>query len=849
MTRQLRGTRAAKRRLEFDTLESRVLLSAGTGLPSLAYSGPLVSNLHPDVNDIVDFGNPGGYGQGTGGGPTFGPNAIPQLNSLPGAKCSIYLNFGGDFTAHWGGYSNINTPAYDIDGDPSTFTQTELDNINKIWRYVAEDYAPFNINVTTVQPANLGYGYTIKIDIGGNGAWTGGQYGGISYVGSFTGSGPNISYVFPNNLGNGYPKYVGDASSHEAGHSFGLVHQSLYDSNGNKIQEYYTGPGDGTAPIMGDSYHSPLSRWWYGTDSNGATQYQDDMAIISNAKNGFGYRDDSTGNKMATAKALTVDSSGNVSGSGILISTTDTDFWSFTTGGGQITLNVNVASGVNNLWAKLVLEDANGNVIASNDPTSGYNASVTVNVKAGTYYVVAESHGGYGDVGQYSISGTIVPTNLTVPAAPTGLTATAGDSQVTLAWNASSGATSYNIYRSTTPGGEGSTAYKTGVTTTSYTDSGLTNGTTYYYKVTAVNAAGESGQSSEASAKPEPAIPAIPTGLTATAGDAQVTLSWNASSGATSYNIYRSLTPGGEGTTPYKTGVTTTTFTDTGLTNGTTYYYKVTAVNSGGESGQSSEASATPQHNAFTLRIDSGGGASGNFVSDTDYKGGHTYSTSHAIDTSGVSNPAPQSVYQSERYGNFTYTIPNLTPGQSYTVRLHFAEIYWNKAGARLFNVKINGTQVLTNFDILATAGGKFKAVVEQFTATADSNGNITIQYVSVRNYAKSSGMEILSTSGSSALPSHLAHGTAEGRVGQFGRDLASIAHFFADTPSYSGWNSWALALSHNTQSLGQYLSQWSANIMTRKTMDTLLGGPSPIRAGLGHQTNWTDELLIQLGL
>jgi fibronectin type 3 domain-containing protein len=846
MTRPFRKTRMNKRnshRPEIEMLEGRVLLSSSP-LPPMAYTDPVIGQ--PDANDNVVLGNPTGGGGSSSGGPTFGPGAVPQLSSLPGAKCSIYLNFTGDFTAHWGGYSNINTPAYDIDGDPTTFTQTELNNITKIWQFVAEDYAPFNINVTTVQPANLGYGYTQKVDIGGNGAWTGGNYGGISYIGSFTGSGPNISFVFPNNLGNGTPKYVGDASSHEAGHSFGLVHQSLYDANGNKIAEYYTGPGNGTAPIMGDSYNAPLSRWWYGTDANGPNQYQDDMAIIANAKNGFGYRDDSTGNSIASANQLTL-SAGQVSGSGILISTSDTDFWSFSTLAGQITLNVNVASGVNNLVAKLVLEDANGNVVATVDANNGYNASLTTTVGAGTYYVVAESHGGYGDVGQYSISGTIIPPNTTPPATPTGLTATAGDAQVTLKWNASSGATSYNIYRSLTPGGEGTTAYKTGVTTISFTDTGLTNGTTYYYEVSAVNSAGESGQSSEASATPQLVKPATPTGLAAKAGDSQVILNWNASTGATSYNIYRSLTPGGEGTVAYKAGVTTNSFTDTGLTNGTTYYYTVTAVNAAGESGPSSEASATPQKVTFSLAIDSGGGAAGNFVSDTDVKGGHQFSTKHAIDTSQVTNPAPQSVYQTERYGNFTYTIPNLTPGATYTVRLHFAEIYWGAAGRRLFDVKINGSQVLTNFDIFATAGGKYKAIVEQFTATADANGNLTIQYITLRDNAKSSGIEILSQSGA-PRPAANHGGTAQARVAQFGNDLGRIAQFFSNTSSYSGWTTWATQLSHNTQGLQSYLTQWANTTMTQQTLETLLGS-SATRHATHASTDWTDDLLVQLQL
>jgi hypothetical protein len=347
-----------------------------------------------------------------------------------------------------------------------------------------------------------------------------------------------------------------------------------------------------------------------------------------------------------------------------------------------------------------------------------------------------------------------------VPSAPTGVAATAGDGQVSLSWNASSGATSYNIYRSLTAGGEGRTAYKTGVTTTSFTDTGLTNGTKYYYTVTAVNSAGESAQSSEVSATPQQAIPSVPTGLKATAGDGQVALSWNAASGATSYNIYRSLTAGGEGRTAYKTGVTTTSFTDTGLTNGTTYYYTVTAVNSAGESAQSSEVSARPQKASTSVAIDAGGDAAGRYVADTDFSGGDTFVTDQSIDTSNVTNPAPQAVYQSQRYGDFTYTVPNLTAGASYTVRLHFAELYWPIGGIRIFNVSINGTQVLTNFDIFNDAGGQFIAILKEFTATADANGKITIDFTSVSDKAALNGLEILSSS-SPAIGTHSSGGHA----------------------------------------------------------------------------------------
>jgi len=161
-----------------------------------------------------------------------------------------------------------------------------------------------------------------------------------------------------------------------------------------------------------------------------------------------------------------------------------------------------------------------------------------------------------------------------------------------LAWNASAGATGYNVKRATANGGPYATV-ATGVNGTSYVDTGLANGVTYYYVVSAVNAVGESANSAQASATPQLALPAAPTGVTATAGNAQATVSWSASAGATSYNVKRATANGG----PYATiatGVTATSYADTGLANGTTYYYVVSAVNEAGESANSAQASATP---------------------------------------------------------------------------------------------------------------------------------------------------------------------------------------------------------------------------------------------------------------
>ena len=188
---------------------------------------------------------------------------------------------------------------------------------------------------------------------------------------------------------------------------------------------------------------------------------------------------------------------------------------------------------------------------------------------------------------------------LTPPPAPTGLTATAGNLQVSLTWSVSTGATSYNVKRGTASGGP-YTQLGT-ANTPGYLDSTVTGGTKYYYVVTAVNAGGESGNSNEASATPTITPPATPTGLSAAAGDKQVALTWSASTGAATYNVKRSTAHGG----PYTTinSPAGNNYTDPGLADGTTYYYVVSAVNAGGESTNSSEVSATPAASSTSVHV------------------------------------------------------------------------------------------------------------------------------------------------------------------------------------------------------------------------------------------------------
>lgn len=232
------------------------------------------------------------------------------------------------------------------------------------------------------------------------------------------------------------------------------------------------------------------------------------------------------------------------------------------------------------------------------------------------YYLTAANPIG---TGPQSNEANATPTSTaSPPGAPTGLTAAAGDGQISLSWtppasNGGSAITSYNVYRGTTSGGEfvltsGGCSNLGAVT--SCTDTGLTNGQTYYYQVSAVNAVAEGKKSSEVSATPASAAspPGAPTGLGAAPGTNQVSLSWtppasNGGSSITSYRVYRGTTSGGETllTSGGCSGLgAVMSCTDTGLTSGQSYFYKVTAVNATGEGAMSNEASATPTGSSCT---------------------------------------------------------------------------------------------------------------------------------------------------------------------------------------------------------------------------------------------------------
>ena len=194
-------------------------------------------------------------------------------------------------------------------------------------------------------------------------------------------------------------------------------------------------------------------------------------------------------------------------------------------------------------------------------------------------------------VGPSSSGWEIVNPSIILPAAPADLTATAGNAQIVLNWKSVSGASSYNVYSSTT--NKGPYAPIAGVTGVAFTNTGLINGTTYYYVVTATNVDGAGPCSAQASATPLPPLPDVPSGLTAVAGDGRVVLNWNSAANAAGYNVYNSTASGHE-TNVVGSNVPGLSFTNTGLADGTMYYFVVTATNAAGGSAASDEVSARP---------------------------------------------------------------------------------------------------------------------------------------------------------------------------------------------------------------------------------------------------------------
>jgi PKD repeat protein len=374
------------------------------------------------------------------------------LHSRPGARRTIYLNFKGATLSGtaWNSSGIITALPFDLDGLPYSFTTAELQRIQAIWQRVAEDYAPFDVNVTTEAPGadaltrssstDQVFGTTVLI------TKSTGVYncscGGVAYIGVFDDVGDYYkpALVFYNQLGAGNEKYVAEAISHEVGHNMGLQHDG-YSGGG-----YYPGHGSGAtgwAPIMGVGYYQQLVQWSKGQYST-ANNTQDDYAVM--ATNGLPLRTDDHGNTAATGTVMSAVAAGGIStynATGVIESPTDVDFFSFTAAAGTVTVGLSPAARSANLDAQIDLRNAAGTVLATANPADALNASLSFTVaSAGTYHVsvrgvgkgdpLAVGYTNYGSLGNYALQVTAPTSAGVAPVAALTATPTSGTVPLTV---------------------------------------------------------------------------------------------------------------------------------------------------------------------------------------------------------------------------------------------------------------------------------------------------------------------------------------------------------------------------------------------------------------------------------
>jgi hypothetical protein len=366
------------------------------------------------------------------------------FHSKPGAPNVLYLNFVGEAVSGtaWNtslGRAVIPATAFSADSDYTMFSDADQTIIKRVWQRVAEDYAAFDIDVTTERPAVFGSRtahllITRSTDANGAANPSSGA-GGVAYVNVF-GTTSYATYrpawVYFNNFGNN-ESFIAEAASHEVGHNLGLSH------DGTSSSSYYGGHGSGDiswGPLMGTGYNRNVSQWSKG-DYYLANNTQDDLATIA-AK--ISYRSDDHGNTPGTATTLTVTGGTNIvsttpendpenlnrSNKGILERAADVDVFSFVTGTGAVSLSVKpwtMPAGTRggNSDLRIELHNDSGVVLLTSNPDLQTSSQIQTNLAQGRYYLYVRNSGAgdpmsstpsgytpYGSIGQFFISGYVV---------------------------------------------------------------------------------------------------------------------------------------------------------------------------------------------------------------------------------------------------------------------------------------------------------------------------------------------------------------------------------------------------------------------------------------------------------
>jgi hypothetical protein len=335
---------------------------------------------------------------------------VPLFNSNPGATAVVYLDMDGETVAgtRWNADNNGNPiVAGTMVGVISEQQMREL------CIRTAEDFAPFNVNVTTdvrvfnAAPVTSRTRCIITPYVNAFNPWAEGA-GGIAYLNTFSTllDDPCWSFWYPQSS----ILYTADTNSHEVGHTMGLLHHGT----NTPAEEYYEGHGTGEVgwqPIMGAGERN-VSQWSRGEYFSASNPTQDDLAVIT-TRNNFTYRLDDHVDTTTGATPLT--GSFNRTARGIISTRTDVDVFTYTTVGGGNSMSVRGVTG-QNIDIMLELLDSNGVVLNTVNPDRGVNAIVNVNLPAGTYFlrvsgvgrgnVLGDGYSDYGSIGQYTITGT-----------------------------------------------------------------------------------------------------------------------------------------------------------------------------------------------------------------------------------------------------------------------------------------------------------------------------------------------------------------------------------------------------------------------------------------------------------
>ena len=338
----------------------------------------------------------------------------PRLSSYSSASAVIFLDFDGHTVE--GTSWNWSLPVIECQTSGLNSAQ-----ITEVFNRVAEDFRPFNINVTTdstnfvTAPSDR----RMRVIITTTSAWYGNTAGGVAFISSFTWGDDHPCFVFSASLGYNAKK-ISEAASHEMGHTLGLYHQAQYDNNCNKLTDYNAGQGSGEigwAPIMGIGYNHNFTLWSNGPTSLGCTNYQSDLDVIASADNGFGFRNDDHSDSSANATTvLLLNKEFEIEG--IIQQNADQDIFRFSMPErarvkvDATPYNVGNGNEGSDLDLQISLYNASNTLLNIYNPGTLLNSAIDTILNPGSYYLKVEGKGNiyapsYASLGAYSIKATV----------------------------------------------------------------------------------------------------------------------------------------------------------------------------------------------------------------------------------------------------------------------------------------------------------------------------------------------------------------------------------------------------------------------------------------------------------